>query len=121
MNMKNLILILLLAPFAACNQQNLTPVETAQIVAESFYSGSNDKLKEYTTPIAYNNFMSIQHLFKDSSTETSFKVIQKVEKDDTVWIQYTTQHEEKPGVFKLIKEGEKWKVTDKGSREKTPF
>ena len=119
--MKNLLFIFILAPFVACTQQNLSPSETAQIVAESFYSGNNDKLKEYTTPTAYNNFMSIQQMFINDSINTSFEEIQKIEQNDIVWIKYSTNHEKRPSVFKLVQQEGKWRVTDKGIHEKTPF
>ncbi len=40
-----------------------------------------------------------------------------------IWRGSNTVHnyDNKPGIFKLVKQNEQWKVTDRGSREKGPF
>ncbi|WP_417558335.1 hypothetical protein [Mesoflavibacter zeaxanthinifaciens] len=120
--MKNLSLILLLLVVAACSQQDLSPTQTAKVVVESFYSKDNQKLKEYTTVESYESFLSIQDLMTaNTSGKSNFKVLQEKLDGDIAWVKFTTSYEEKPEIFKLIKENGRWKVAEKGLREKSPF
>src|SRR5690554_6291032 len=120
--MKNLALILLLLIGAACSQQNLSTTEIAKIVVESFYNKDNQKLKEYTTVESYESFMAIQDIITASTSgKSNFKVLQEKVDGDIAWVQFSTSYEEKPETFKLIKENGRWKVAEKGLREKGPF
>lgn len=66
--------------------------------------------------------MSIQDMFTASKTENSnFKVLQETENGDIAWVKFNTAYEEQPETFKLIKENGRWKVTERGVREKGPF
>jgi len=120
--MKNLALILLLLIGAACSKQNLSPTETAKIVVESFYNKDNQKLKEYTTAESYESYLFIQDMIATGTYgKSDFKVLQEKVDGDIAWVQFTTSYEEKPETFKLIKENGRWKVAEKGLREKGPF
>ncbi|MCB0424460.1 MAG: DUF4878 domain-containing protein [Mangrovimonas sp.] len=120
--MKNIALILLFIVGAACSQQNLSPTETAKVVVESFYNKDNQKLSEYTTAESYESFMAIQDIMTaNTSGKSNFKVLQEKVDGDIAWIQFSTSYEEKPETFKLIKENGRWKVAEKGLREKGPF
>tara|TARA_R110000851_G_scaffold310283_2_gene470045 strand:+ start:44954 stop:45316 length:363 start_codon:yes stop_codon:yes gene_type:complete len=120
--MKNLAPILLLLVDVACSQQSLSPSETAKVVVESFYNKDNQKLSEYNTVESYQSFMSIQDIMTaNTSGKSNFKVLQEKVDGDIAWIQFSTSFEEKPETFKLIKENGRWKVAEKGLREKGPF
>ena len=120
--MKNLALILLLFVGVACSQQYLSPSETAKVVVESFFNKDNQKLSEYTTAESYESFMAIQDIMTaNTSGKFNFKVLQEKVDGDIAWVQFTTSYEEKPETFKLIKENRRWKVAEKGLREKGPF
>ena len=106
----------------ACTQQNLSPTETAKVVAESFYNRDNKKLKEHTTAENYEYYLVIQDMLaKEYSGESNFRVLQEKADGDIAWVKFTTSYDEKPETFKLIKENGQWKVTEQGVREKTPF
>lgn len=120
--MKNIALVLLLLVGAACSQQNLSPTETTKIVVESFYNKDNQKLREYTTPESFESFLTIQEVMTaNSSANSNFKVLNKKLDGDIAWVQFSTSYEEKPETFKLIKEDGRWKVAEKGLRERGPF
>ncbi len=53
--------------------------------------------------------------------KSNFKVLQEKVDGEIAWVQFTTSYEEKPETFKLIKKNGRWKVTEKGLREKGPF
>ncbi|MGO3183790.1 MAG: hypothetical protein ACTIJ9_13260 [Aequorivita sp.] len=120
--MKNLAFTLLLFVVAACTQQNLSPTETAKIVVESFYNKDNLKLKEYTTAENYKYYLFIQNIIATGTYgKSNFKVLQEIVYGDIAWVQFSTSYEEKPETFKLIQENGRWKVAEKGLREKGPF
>ncbi len=120
--MKNLAPILLLLLGTACSQQSLSPSETAKVVVECFYNKDNQKLKEYTTAESYESFIAIQNIMTaNTSGKSNLKVLQEKVDGDIAWVQFTTSYEEKPETFKLIKENGRWKVAEKGLREKWPF
>ena len=89
--MKKIIFYSLILLFISCAKTQLSHVETAQIVVESFYQKDNTKL------------------------------IQETVNGDTAWVKFTTSYEDKPETFKLVQEDGKWKVTETGLREKGPF
>jgi len=48
--MKHIVICSLVILFISCSQnENLTPTETAKVVAESFYHGDEATLKKHTT------------------------------------------------------------------------
>lgn len=121
--MKNLIFCSLVLFFFSClENKNLSPSETAKVVAESFYHGDEVTLKKHTTAEGYANLSSIQEMFsEDKDSEAHFKVIDDVLDGEVAWVKYSTTYDPKPGVFKLVKENEQWKVTHNGPRDKGPF
>lgn len=119
---KMLICSLVILFFSCAENNNLSPAETAKIVAESFYHGDEATLKKHTTEEGYANLASIQSMFiKDKKSEADFKIVDKAIEDDIAWIKYSTAYDSKPGVFKLVQENGQWKVTHNGPREKGPF
>ncbi|WP_300435451.1 hypothetical protein [Christiangramia sp.] len=119
---KMLIYSLLILFFSCAENNNLSPDETAKIVAESFYYGDEATLKKHTTAEGYANLASIQSMFiEDKNSEADFKVVDKAIEDDVAWIKYSTSYDTKPGIFKLVQNDGRWKVTHNGPREKGPF
>lgn len=121
--MKKIAVFSLVVLFLSCaGKQDLSPSETAKIVAESFYHGDKTTLKEYTTASGYANLSSIQEMFtEDKNSESDFKVVDEQKEGDVTWIKYSTSYDPKPGVYKLVKEDGVWKVTHNGPRDKGPF
>ena len=121
--MKRATIYPLILLFLACaGQQDLSPTETTKIVVESFYKGDNPTLKKYTTAESYANFLSLQGMFaEDKNSDSNFKAIDETTDSDTAWVKFSTSYEEKPSIFKLVKEDGQWKVTERKPREKTPF
>ncbi len=120
--MKKLILIpILLFIFACTENQQLSHIETSNIVVKSFYTKDNDKLEAHTTTEGYGGLTSIQNLISGEEKTLNFKVINEAVNGDTAWVKFTTNYNTKPETFKLVKEDGKWKVTQQGVREKGPF
>lgn len=121
--MKNMIIYSFVLLFLACaGKQDLSPTETAKIVAESFYRGDEAKLKEYTTTESYTNFKSLQDMFAEAkNSDSNFKVIDETSDGEVAWVKFTTSYEKKPSIFKLVKEDGRWKVTERKPREEVPF
>ena len=121
--MKNLVICSLILLFFSCSEsKNLSPSETAKVVAESFYHGNDVSLKKHTTAEGYANLSSIQEMFaEDKDSETNFKVVDEAMDGEVAWIKYSTAYDPKPGVFKLVKEDGQWKVTHNGPRDNGPF
>lgn len=121
--MKKIVVFSLVVFFLSCvGKKDLSPSETAKIVAESFYQGDKETLKKYTTESGYTNLSSIQAMFvEDKNSESHFKVMDEKSEDTFTWIKYSTSYDSKPGVFKLIKEDGIWKVTHNGPRDRGPF
>ena len=121
--MKKIVIFSFIIFFLSCaDVQDLSPSETAKIVAESFYQGDKETLKKHTTESAYANFSGLQAMFvEDKNSESHFKIVDKKTEDDIAWIKYTTSYDKKPGVFKLVKIDDQWKVTARKPREKMPF
>ncbi|WP_234969228.1 hypothetical protein [Winogradskyella jejuensis] len=108
----------------SCSQGQLSHIDTAKVVVESFYQKDNNKLKKHTTEESYAAFMSIQTVMAsgDSAVGASnFKVLQETVDGDIAWVQFSTSYEEAPEIFKLVNEDGQWKVTEKGVKEKSPF
>ncbi|SRX51999.1 hypothetical protein [Aequorivita sp. CIP111184] len=121
--MKKLVICSLVLLFISCSEnKNLSPSETAKVVAESFYHGDEATLKKHTTAEGYANLSSIQSMFtEDRDSEANFKVVDEAMDGEVVWVKYSTAYDPKPGVFKLVQEDGQWKVTYNGPREKEPF
>ena len=120
--MKRILFYSFIIALVACNEKQLTHTETAKIVAQSFYHNDDATLKKYTTAENYAVLTSIQGLFaKNKNSEINFEVIKDTIAGNVAWVRYSTSFEEKPGVFKLIKEEGLWKVTERKPREKVPF
>ena len=121
--MKNSVICSLILLFFSCSDsKNLSPSETAKVVAESFYHGNDANLKKHTTAEGYANLSSIQEMFaEDKNSETNFKVVDEAMDGEVAWIKYSTAYDPKPGVFKLVQEDGQWKVTHNGPRDKGPF
>ena len=120
--MKKISTYLVLLAFIACAETSMSHTETAKIVVESFYQKDNSKLKKHTTSESYDSFISIQDMMTTAESGASdFTVIQETVEGDTAWVKFTTSYEEKPETFKLVQVDGRWKVTEKGLREKRPF
>jgi len=121
--MKNLVICSLILLFFSCSEKkNLSPSETAKVVAESFYHGDEATLKKFTTSEGYANLSSIQAMFtEDKDSEANFKVVDEVIDGEVAWVKYSTAYDPKPGVFKLVQKDGQWKVTHNGPRDKGPF
>lgn len=108
--------------FACVKQKELSPVETAQIVVESFYTKDNATLKRHTTAGGYDGMIGIQNFVPDgNSKDSNFKVLETKIADDVAWVKFITSYDTKPETFKLIKQDGQWKVTQQAVREKGPF
>jgi len=120
--MKKISTYVVLLAFVACAEKQMSHIETAKTVVESFYQKDNSKLKKHTTPESYDSFISIQDMMTAAeSGAADFNVVQEVVDGDTAWVKFTTSYEEKPETFKLVQLDGQWKVTEKGLREKGPF
>ncbi len=121
--MKNIVICSLVLLFISCSEnKSLSHTETAEIVAQSFFSKDESTLKKHTTAEGYANLSSIQDMFtKDKNSEAKFKVVDEVMEGEIAWIKYSTAYDPKPGIFKLVQENGQWKVTHNGPRDKDPF
>ncbi|MDL5512646.1 hypothetical protein QSE00_12520 [Arenibacter sp. M-2] len=120
--MKNLVFCSLVLLFISCSEtKNMSPSETAKIVVESFYAKDNNTLKKYTTSDGYDSLIMIQSLVPDADNDASVTISDEVIETDIAWVKYSSNYDSKPGIFKLVKENDQWKVTNKGPREKGPF
>lgn len=121
--MKHIVICSLVILFISCSQnENLSPTETAKVVAESFYHGDEATLKKHTTEEGYANLSSIQEMFaQDKSSDSNFKIVDEAMEEKVAWIKYSTDYDPKPGVFKLVQENGQWKVTHNGPRDRGPF
>lgn len=120
--MKRVLLYSIIIALVACNEKQMTHTETAKIVAESFYHNDTANLEKHTTAESYAILTSLQGLFaEDEKSEINFAVIEDTIDGKVAWVRYSTSFEEKPSVFKLIKEDGQWKVTEQKPREEAPF
>jgi hypothetical protein len=99
----------------------MSPSETATIVAKSFFSKDESALKKHTTPEGYASLITVQNMLPDSDEDIKVEILDEAIDEDIAWVKYSSTYDGKSGVFKLIKENEVWKVTNKGPREKGPF
>ncbi|MCG2459471.1 hypothetical protein K8352_01775 [Flavobacteriaceae bacterium F89] len=121
--MKRMVIYSLVLLFFACTeQQQLSPTETAKVVAESFYQKDNATLKKHTTPEGYDGMIAIQNFVGNDNPENSdFEVLDETTDGDISWVKFTTSYDNSPETFKLVKQDGRWKVTQQGVREKGPF
>ncbi|MHA7056459.1 nuclear transport factor 2 family protein [Aquimarina sp. M1] len=120
--MKRLVISSLLLLFISCSEtKNMSPSETVKTVVESFYAKDNNTLKKHTTSDGYDSLMMIQGLVPDADNDAKVTISDEVIETDTAWVKYSSNYDNKPGIFKLVKDDGQWKVTSKGPREKGPF
>jgi len=117
--MKKLVICSLVLLFISCSEtKNMSPSETATIVVESFYAKDNNILKKHTTSDGYDSLIMIQGLVPDSDNDAKVTISDEEIETDTAWVKYSSNYDNKPGIFKLVKDDGQWKVTSKGPREK---
>lgn len=119
---KTAIYVLVLLFISCVRTQDSTPASVAEIVAESFYLVKEDKLKKHTTPEGFATFSNLQKMFaKPKGSKSNFKLIDEVIQGDVAWVKYSTSYDKTPGIFKLVKQDDVWKVTVKDPKEKAPL
>tara|TARA_R110002049_G_scaffold64603_4_gene170271 strand:- start:1817 stop:2116 length:300 start_codon:yes stop_codon:yes gene_type:complete len=99
----------------------MSHTETAQIVAESFFSKDESALKKHTTSDGYASLITVQNMLPESDKEIKVEILDEAIDGKTAWVKYSSNYDNKPGIFKLVKENDQWKVTSKGPMEKGPF
>ncbi len=120
--MKRIFIFSVILLFISCSQdKNFSPTETAKMVLKSFYEKDNSTMKKYTTTDGYSGLLMIQDMVPESNKEVTVEILGENVDGDTAWVKYNTSYDEKPGVFKLVKENGQWKVSSKGPRERGPF
>ena len=120
--MKNSVIYLLVLMFVSCaGNNNMSHTETAKIVAESFFSKDESALKKHTTSEGYASLVTVQNMMPDSEKAIEVEILDEAIDGEIAWVKYKTSFDGKSGVFKLVKENNQWKVTNKGPREKGPF
>jgi hypothetical protein len=120
--MKKIVICSLVLLFISCSgNKNMSHTETAQIVAESFFSKDESALKKHTTSEGYASLITVQNMLPDSDNEIKVEILDEAIDGEIAWVIYSTTYDGKSGIFKLVKENDQWKVTSKGPREKGPF
>ncbi len=120
--MKGIVICSLVLLFISCSgNKNMSHTETAQIVAESFFSKDESALKKHTTSDGYASLVTVQNMIPDSDKEITVEILDESIDGEIAWVKYKTSFDGKSGIFKLVKENDQWKVTNKGPREKGPF
>lgn len=99
----------------------MSHTETAQIVAESFFSKDKSILKKHTTSAGYSSLIMGLNAMPDSDKVIEVEILEEAIDGEIAWVRYKTTFDGKAGVFKLVKENGQWKVTNKGPREKGLF
>ena len=99
----------------------MSHTETAEIVAKSFFSKDESTLKRHTTSEGYASLITVQNMLPDSDKEIEVEIIDEAIDGEIAWVRYKTSYDGKTGIFKLVKENDQWKVTNKGPREKWSF
>jgi hypothetical protein len=108
--------------FISCfGNKNTSPSETVKIVLESLFKRDNSTLKKYTTVDGYDSLLMIQNMLPEESNNTKAKILKESIDGEIAWVKYNTLFDQKPGVFKLVKENNRWKVTYNGPKERGPF
>ena len=120
--MKNLVICSLVLLFISCSEtKNMSHTETAQIVAESFFSKDESTLKKHTTSAGYSSLIMGLNAMPDSDKKIEVEILEEAIDGEIGWVRYKTSFDGKSGIFKLVKENGQWKVTNKGPREKGSF
>ena len=120
--MKKLVICSLVLLFISCSgNKNMSPSETAKVVAESFFSKDETVLKKHTTSEGYASLITVQNMLPDSDKEIEVEILDEAIEGEVAWVKYKTSFDGKSGVFKLVKDDNQWEVTSKGPREKGPF
>ncbi|MFD2588555.1 hypothetical protein ACFSQJ_16600 [Croceitalea marina] len=120
--MKRLLICSIVLLFISCaGNNNMSHTETAQIVAESFFTKDESALKKYTTSDGYASLITVQNMIPESDKEIKVEILNEAIEGEIAWVKYKTSFDGKSGIFKLVKENDEWKVTSKGPREKGPF
>ena len=120
--MKNLVICSLVLLFISCSEnKNMSHTETAQIVAESFFSKDESTLKKHTTSAGYSSLIMGLNSMPDSDKKIEVEILEEAIDGEISWVKYSSTYDGKSGIFKLVKENGQWKVTNKGPREKGPF
>ncbi|MDE3741186.1 hypothetical protein [Maribacter polysaccharolyticus] len=60
-------------------------------------------------------------MLPDSDKEIKAEILDEAIDGEITWVGYKTSYDGKTGIFKLVKENDQWKVTNKGPREKGSF
>lgn len=120
--MKRLLICSLVLLSISCEENNtMSHTETAQMVAEIFFSKDESALKKHTTSDGYASLITVQNMLPESDKEIKVEILNETIDGETAWVKYKTSFDGKVGVFKLVKENDRWKVTNKEVREKGPF
>ncbi|WP_026451329.1 DUF4878 domain-containing protein [Aequorivita capsosiphonis] len=120
--MKRIFIFSVILLSISCSQdKNLSPAETAKIVLKGLYEKDNTTMKKHTTADGYSGLLMIQDMVPENNKEVTVEILDESVDGDTAWVKYNTSYDEKPGVFKLVKENGQWKVSSKGPRERGPF
>jgi hypothetical protein len=120
--MKHIFIFTLLISFLSCSEtKNLTPAETAKVVAQSFFTKDKSALKAHTTEEGYASLVAIQDMIPTPEKEVTVEILDEKKEGENTWVKYSTSYDEKSGIFKLVKENGMWKVTYNGPRDKGPF
>jgi hypothetical protein len=99
----------------------MSHTETAEIVAKSFFSKDESTLKKHTTSEGYASLITVQNMLPDTDKEIEVEILDESIDGEIGWVKYKTSYDGKTGIFKLVKENEQWKVTNKEPREKGAF
>lgn len=120
--MKNLVICSLVLLFFSCSEKkNLSPSETAKVVAESFFSKDESTLKKHTTSEGYASLITVLNMLPDSDNEIEVEILDEAVESEIAWVKYKTSYDGKSGIFKLVKENGQWKVTNKEPGDRGPF
>jgi len=120
--MKRLLIFSIVLLFISCaGNNNMSHTETAQIVAESFFTKDESALKKHTTSEGYASLVTVQNMIPESDKEIKVEILNEAIEGEIAWVKYKTSFDGKSGIFKLVKKNDQWKVTSKGPREKGPF
>jgi len=65
--------------------------------------------------------ITVQNMLPDSDKEIEVEILDEAIDGEIAWVRYKTTYDGKTGIFKLVKENDQGKVTNKGPREKGGF
>jgi hypothetical protein len=99
----------------------MSPSETPEIVTKSVFSKDESALKKYTTSEGYASLVTVQNMLSDSDKEIEIEILNEAIDGEIAQVKYKTSYDGKSGIFKLVKENDQWKVTNKVAREKMSF